>query len=77
MDILIYIAYLYLWSLSLTLFMYSVSSMRRMRNTASKADDVRLDYARDLQDLLLKGSWQERVLVPVLMPVIAWYMIFP
>lgn len=77
MDILIYIAYLYLWSFSIAIFMFSISSLRRMRNTASKADDTRLDYTKDLQDLLLKGSALDRVLLLLLIPVVAWYMLFP
>ena len=77
MDIRIYIAYLYLWSFSIAIFMFSISSLRRMRNTASKADDTRLDYASGLQDVFLKGTWSDRVFVPIVMPVIAWYMIFP
>lgn len=77
MDILIYIAYLYLWSFSIAIFMFSISSLRRMRNTASRADDTRLNYASELQDVFLKGTWSDRVFVPIVMPVIAWYMIFP
>ncbi len=77
MDILSYIAYLYLWALGTSIFMFSISSLRRIHNTASKADDTRLDYASALQEVFLKGTWSDRVFVPVMLPVIAWYMIFP